>query len=167
MMGMGSTRKRFVIIVGLALTTLVVLACSSPGLLQVTKSGPGSGTVKSVPAAIDCGPRCAAGSDRHIVINLGATPDPGMTFEGWDGDCQDDKPCSVDLNEKKKVTARFGVYYTPTPTETPWWTGLGTVTVTVTPPAQGTPGSTTPTPIASPAISATPPALTPTVTPRP
>jgi hypothetical protein len=99
--------------------------------LTVEKSGPGAGTVTSVPPGIDCGTDCSELYDTGVVVTLTATPDAGFVFAGWSGDpdCSDG---SVTMNGNKTCIATFD---TPTPTSTLTVTkpGTGTGIVTSTP----------------------------------
>ncbi len=55
--------------------------------LSVSLFGTGDGGVTSSPAGIDCGSQCNASFAHDSLITLTATPSPGSTFQGWDGDC--------------------------------------------------------------------------------
>ena len=54
--------------------------------VNVTRAGPGSGTVTSSPAGINCGASCTA-SFSATPPTLTATPTAGSTFAGWSGAC--------------------------------------------------------------------------------
>ena len=56
-------------------------------LLSVSRSGVGTGTVKSQPAGIDCGTSCSAQYDYGTHVTLTATPDAGAVFKQWTGAC--------------------------------------------------------------------------------
>ena len=77
--------------------------------LSVVKAGPGSGTVSSVPAGIDCGSTCTATYERHTVVTLTATPASGSAFAGFTGGgCSGTATtCKVTMNDAESVTARF------------------------------------------------------------
>jgi uncharacterized repeat protein (TIGR02543 family) len=84
--------------------------------LAVVKAGPGSGSVASAPAGIDCGATCAAGYLSGTGVTLTATPDPGATFAGWSGACAGTNPtCNVTMDAAKAVTATFGTLEVPNP----------------------------------------------------
>jgi trimeric autotransporter adhesin len=57
-----------------------------PPQVTVTRAGPGSGTVISSPAGINCGNSCTA-SFKATPLTLTATPAAGSTFAGWSGAC--------------------------------------------------------------------------------
>jgi hypothetical protein len=57
-----------------------------PPQVTVTRAGPGSGTVTSTPAGINCGNSCTA-SFKATPLTLTATPAAGSTFAGWSGAC--------------------------------------------------------------------------------
>jgi len=83
--------------------------------LTVTKAGPGSGTVTSSPAGIDCGATCAASFTNGTMVTLTATPDPGSTFTSWGGDCTGTGPCTVTMDQDRAVTATFDIVAQPGP----------------------------------------------------
>ncbi len=93
--------------------------------LTVAKSGAGSGTVTSSPAAINCGTTCSASFATGTAVALSATPASGSSFTGWSGACTGTGACNVTMDAAKSVTANFVV---GTPTLTVTKTGSGTVT---------------------------------------
>ncbi len=82
--------------------------------LSVTKTGVGIGTVKSQPAAIDCGTSCAANIDVGTVVTLTATSDAYSVFVGWSGaGCSGTGTCQVTMNTAYAVTANFAALSRP------------------------------------------------------
>jgi len=53
--------------------------------LTVTKSGSGSGAVRSGPSGIDCGAVCTVSFVADTQVRLTATPTAGSVFSGWTG----------------------------------------------------------------------------------
>ena len=80
--------------------------------LTVTKSGTGSGSVKSNPFGIDCGDQCTMHMDAEGVVKLTATPEMGHTFRGWSGDCSGTGSCTIDSSFSAEVNAQFDVVST-------------------------------------------------------
>lgn len=77
-------------------------------LLEIAKTGNGTGTVLSSPGGIDCGTTCSAVFGSDAGITLTAVPAPGSTFSGWDGACTGaGASCSLVMNSAKYVTATF------------------------------------------------------------
>lgn len=76
--------------------------------LTVRHSGGGSGLVTSNPAGISCGGFCAKAYAPGTSVTLSADPDPGTSFEGWQGcDSVSSGQCTVQMSELKTVTATF------------------------------------------------------------
>jgi hypothetical protein len=73
----------------------------------------GVGTVTGNPAGvqstqINCGSNCSAKFADGTVVNLTATPGPGLNFTGWSGACSGTVPtCSVTITADTKVQANF------------------------------------------------------------
>ena len=87
-----------------------LLYVRADALLVVAKSGSGTGTVNSSPAAIDCGSACAASVPAFTVVDLFAGPAPGSSFTGWSGGgCSGTAACSVTMDISKTVTATFAL----------------------------------------------------------
>jgi len=100
-------------------TATFALVGATPGrkTLTVTKTGNGSGTVASIPGAIDCGATCAREFDQGTVVTLSATPANGSTFAGWSGDCSGAAAtCTVTMDTSRSATANFQTSFTPPPT---------------------------------------------------
>lgn len=74
--------------------------------LRVIRAGTGRGTVRSVPAGINCGLDCVERYRRGTRVTLKPLPDPGSTFAGWRGhaDCSDGQ---VLMNANKGCAALF------------------------------------------------------------
>jgi len=77
--------------------------------VTVSKVGNGTGTVTSSPAGINCGTACSASYLSGTLVTLAATPDPGITFDGWTGGCVGTAPCILAGNSSVAVTASFSV----------------------------------------------------------
>ena len=89
-------------------------ACLPSTDLTVTKSGAGSGTVKSDPFGIECGDQCTMHMDAEGVVELTAIPEMGHAFRGWSGDCSGAGKCTIDSSFSAEVDARFEVVSTVT-----------------------------------------------------
>jgi uncharacterized delta-60 repeat protein len=87
---------------------LVFRTLGEPFALSVSRTGTGSGTVSSSPAAIACGATCAASLDDGSQLVLSATPASGSVFAGWSGgSCSGTGACAVTASSDQAVTARF------------------------------------------------------------
>lgn len=76
--------------------------------LSVTKTGTGSGSVKSQPAGINCGTDCSEDFLENTKVTLTAKPDKGKKFVAWSGGCSGTKTtCKTTLSETKSVSAEF------------------------------------------------------------
>ena len=75
-------------------------------ILEIIKTGNGSGTVSSDPAGIYCDHACSASYLKNTTVDLMVTPDPGSTLKGWSGDpdCEDGR---VTMDTAKSCTAAF------------------------------------------------------------
>jgi hypothetical protein len=79
-----------------------------PVLLMVVIGGPGSGSITSNPAAIDCGRNCFALLERGGTITLTATPASGSAFSGWAGSCSGrSTTCTLPLDRSRVVVGNF------------------------------------------------------------
>ncbi len=80
--------------------------------LTVTTGGPGTGTVTSSPAGIDCGSTCSSLFDSGTQLTLSATAAAGSVFEGWSGGgcgpASGTGTCKVTLSADTTVNAIFG-----------------------------------------------------------
>lgn len=93
----------------------------APGysLIEITKTGTGTGTVVSNPAGINCGIICSAGFPspsggflpRPTVLTLVATPAVGSTFNGWSGiaGCGSDPTCVMLVLGSQTLSAQFSL----------------------------------------------------------
>lgn len=85
-----------------------------PPTITVETVGTGSGAVGSLPAGIDCGPKCAATFGEGEVITLTAEPAGNSEFAGWTpvsgdpGTCTGTtSPCEVTVGEYTELEASF------------------------------------------------------------
>lgn len=78
------------------------------GVLTVSKSGTGNGTLTSNPAGINCGADCSEPYDANAVVTLTAAADASALFTGWSGACSgSSNSCTVTMDASKTVTATF------------------------------------------------------------
>jgi hypothetical protein len=81
--------------------------------LTVYKVGPGTGTVVSTPAPINCGTgaACTGHFTLNSTVTLTATPDAGSEFGGWSANCisvpGDQTKCTIIMNNNDTVGAIF------------------------------------------------------------
>jgi hypothetical protein len=76
--------------------------------LTVTQGGPGTGTVTSTLAGINCGTDCAESYTTGTVVTLTATPAFNARFAGWSGaGTGSTSTCTVTMSEARNVTATF------------------------------------------------------------
>lgn len=78
--------------------------------LTVSVDGPGTGTVISSPAGINCGSDCFENYTENTIVTLTATRASGSVFAGWSGACSGTDNCSVTMDAVKAVTATFAEY---------------------------------------------------------
>ena len=98
-------------------------------VLDILRSGTGTGTVYSSPAGIVCGGDCSQAYQRGTLVDLMATPDAGSSFAGWSGnaDCNTGiRYIQLTMDADKRCTAQFNLTHTLQVTQT--GTGSGTVT---------------------------------------
>ena len=102
--------------------------------LNVSKTGPGSGTVTSAPAGIDCGATCSDSFAGNSTVTLTATPAAGSAFAGWGGACSGTGACTVTMNAAKTVTATFNSTGSGPPAPASCFTTTGNICMSITPP---------------------------------
>ena len=78
--------------------------------LAISIDGPGTGTVISSPAGINCGTDCSESFTENTVVTLTASRETGSLFAGWSGACSGTDSCSVTMDEAQSVTATFVEY---------------------------------------------------------
>ena len=93
--------------------------------LAVGKSGPGTGTITSLPAGISCGATCSAEFLAPTVVELFVAPGPGAAFTGWSGACTGTGACQVTMDQARSVTATFAQSHVLTVSKN--GTGAGTI----------------------------------------
>ena len=91
-----------------------VVACALAGpliaanpILQVTRSGSGTGTVISNIGLINCGATCSDAYAPGTQVALTAVPTMGNQFTGWLGPCIGIGQCVVTVNASTVATATF------------------------------------------------------------
>ena len=90
--------------------TVVATFDLAPVTLTVNTSGPGQGTVTSVPGGISCPPACTASFVPGTTVTLTATPIGNSVFAGWQGGpCAPfgTAPCMITMNDNQSANARF------------------------------------------------------------
>ena len=81
--------------------------------LSLVKKGGGQGTVKSLPAGVNCGIVCSSqAADFHdgtvVVLTATVQAGKGSTFAGWSGaGCSGTGTCTVTMSSVKSVAAEF------------------------------------------------------------
>ena len=97
-------------------------------ILDVSKTGTGTGSVTSSPAGIDCGATCSNAFGDGAVVTLTATADVGSDFTGWTGSgCTGTGTCIVTMDAAHSVTATFDLKPDKTLTVSKTGTGSGSV----------------------------------------
>ncbi|MGC2447769.1 MAG: alkaline phosphatase family protein [Candidatus Sulfotelmatobacter sp.] len=85
----------------------VAAAFSPAGVLTITESGNGTGTVTSSPAGINCPGTCTATFPPSTQVTLSETPGANYYFGGWSGACSGMATCSVSMTVPESVVAAF------------------------------------------------------------
>src|SRR4051812_6450010 len=106
----------------------LMMACGGPTRIESGSAAPsthtlsvvvsGGGSVRSTPAAIDCGATCTATLPDGTSLTLTATPSAGATFAGWSGACSGSGVCTLKLGSDSTVQATF-TEASPPPPPTP------------------------------------------------
>jgi hypothetical protein len=86
---------------------LATASFNLPKSLTVIRSGNGSGSVASNPAAISCGSTCSHSFIYGTKVILTATPAADSRFGGWTGACTGTGSCTVNMTQVRSVTATF------------------------------------------------------------
>lgn len=77
-------------------------------ILNLLKTGAGTGVVTSNPSGLDCGSTCSAEFAEGTAIELTAVPSEGSVFAGWSGGgCSGTGACQLQLDADTTVTADF------------------------------------------------------------
>jgi PASTA domain/Divergent InlB B-repeat domain len=79
----------------------------------VTKAGPGTGTVTSSPAGINCGGTCVATFANGTSVSLSERPGARSRFVGWSGDCSGRSACVLSMTANHSVKATFAKALAP------------------------------------------------------
>jgi uncharacterized repeat protein (TIGR01451 family) len=83
----------------------VKVIASTTSILEIKKTGKGSGMVTSNPAGIDCGTDCSEPfMKKGVKVTLTATPDSNSIFSGWSGACSKKTSSIVVTIGAKKMT---------------------------------------------------------------
>jgi hypothetical protein len=76
--------------------------------LSVTRTGDGSGVVRSADGGIECGLDCAETYAYGASVSLTALSDGGSSFAGWSGACSGET-CQVTMTADRAVSAAFSL----------------------------------------------------------
>ncbi len=112
-------------------------AASSPVVMDVSKTGVGTGTVASVgDSGINCGSVCSKEYASGSTVTLRATGGDKSGFNGWSGGgCSGTGDCSVTLSADTQVSAEFITCYSLSAVVSP--SGAGQVNILTTPNCAG------------------------------
>jgi 6-phosphogluconolactonase (cycloisomerase 2 family) len=75
--------------------------------LNVATTGPGTGSLSSNPAGVDCNSDCTQDYDRGTSVTLTPAADSGSVLASWSGDCTGTGACVVIMDQDRAVSARF------------------------------------------------------------
>ena len=94
-----------------AAKTVTATFISKQRRLDVTRSGPGDGSVSSAPGGINCGSDCSGDYQHNAVVTLTANAVANSDFVGWSANCApapgEPEECTVTMDAAKTVTAQF------------------------------------------------------------
>lgn len=77
-------------------------------VLTVEATGPGRGSVQSLPSGINCGADCRTSIAPWTVVTLKAAAAPHSHFSGWlGGGCSGNGECTVVINSDTTIRAQF------------------------------------------------------------
>lgn len=93
--------------IGAVALGLVGVASGVPAKVTLTVAVSGSGNVTSVPAGINCKPKCIAHLRAGAKIILTANPSSGAEFSHWSAPCGQSDTCTVKMTKAKVVHAYF------------------------------------------------------------
>ncbi len=103
-----SGAQSYVSVTNISAAGTTMTAAFNAYLLEINRTGSGSGTVTSSPAGLDCGSNCLEYYESGTVVVLTATAGAESVFAGWSGDpdCSDG---SVEMSDDRTCTATFDV----------------------------------------------------------
>jgi hypothetical protein len=109
----GSTRFQFAYLQDVHAVNVASLAHEAStaflNTIALSKSGKGTGKVKSSPGGILCGSACSHGYAYGTAVTLRAIPAKGSRFAGWSGACKGHGFCTVTANANLALKANFAV----------------------------------------------------------
>ena len=98
------------------LSILLNTTTESSYVLTVSKTGTGSGAIKSSLSSFDCEADCSYIYNEDTIVTLTAMSDKDSLFTGWAGDCSAcgiNAACNITLNGDKTCTAIFNLALPP------------------------------------------------------
>ncbi len=81
----------------------------SESVLNVEKTGNGSGTIISGPTGVSCGDTCSGIYSIGTEVTLLAFPASNSEFIGWEGACSGRGFCKITMNQSAIVSAKFTI----------------------------------------------------------